>query len=162
MPCERLSMPLVPEQFSPEAPFEFTPGQRIRRSSGARPGRPGLRPLPLAPFRSVLRLKRRLTREGMVSVGGNLHSVPDSTKRRIVEVHTLADEIRIFEDGALIAAHPVFDGSHQRRIEAGHRRFHRFQRRRDTTAGIVLNDAGNKVVQRLLAATSRGRSPGHR
>ncbi len=30
-----------------------------------------LRPLPLAPFKSVLKLERRVSREGMVSVGGN-------------------------------------------------------------------------------------------
>ncbi|MER8646862.1 IS21 family transposase, partial [Mesorhizobium sp. M1252] len=66
-----------------------------------------LRPLPLASFRSVLRLERRISREGMVSVGGNAYSVPDATRRRLVEVHTLANEVRIFEDGALIAVHPV-------------------------------------------------------
>src|SRR6185503_9978695 len=71
---------------------------------------PFLRPLPLAPFRSVLRLERRISRDGMVSVGGNFYSVPDATRRRVVEVHTLADEIRIFEDGTLIGAHPVLEG----------------------------------------------------
>ena len=40
-----------------------------------------------------------------MSVGGNLYSVPDATRRRIVKVHTLAEEVRIFEDGALIATH---------------------------------------------------------
>jgi hypothetical protein len=39
----------------------------------------------------------------MVSVGGNLYSVPDTTRRRIFDVHVLANEIRIFEDGALVA-----------------------------------------------------------
>ena len=39
----------------------------------------------------------------MVSVGGNLYSVPDATRKRIVEVHTLANEVQIFEDGSLIA-----------------------------------------------------------
>lgn len=34
-----------------------------------------LRPLPLAPFRAVLRLERRVTRDGMVSVDANLYSV---------------------------------------------------------------------------------------
>jgi hypothetical protein len=38
----------------------------------------------------------------MVSVGGNLYSVPDATRKRVVEVHTLADEVRIFEEGALL------------------------------------------------------------
>ena len=55
--------------------------------------RPHLKPLPLAPFKAVLRLERRISREGMVSVGGNLYSVPDATRRRPVEVHTLAEEI---------------------------------------------------------------------
>ncbi len=42
--------------------------------------RPHLRPLPLAPLRSVLRLERRVSREGVVSVGGNTYSVPDATR----------------------------------------------------------------------------------
>ena len=80
-----------------------------------------LRPLPLALFRAVLRLGWRISREGMVSVGGNLYSVPDVTRRRMVEVHTLADEICIFEDGVLIAVHPVLEGRHQRRVVPRHR-----------------------------------------
>jgi hypothetical protein len=60
--------------------------------------KPQLRTLPLAPFRSVLKLERRVSHEGMVSVGGNLYSVPDATRKRVVEVHTLANEVRIFEE----------------------------------------------------------------
>lgn len=45
------------------------------------------------PFSAVLKLERRISHEGMVSVGGNYYSVPDATRRRIVEVHSLADEI---------------------------------------------------------------------
>ncbi len=82
---------------------------------------PSLKPLPAGPFRAVLSLERRVTRDGMVSVGGNLSSVPDCTRRRAVEVHVLADEIRIFEDDALIASHPVLDGRGLRRIADGHR-----------------------------------------
>jgi transposase len=83
--------------------------------------RPSLKSLPAGPFTAVLRLERRVTREGMVSVGGNLYSVPDCTRKRAVEVHTLAEEVRIFEDGRLIASHPVLDGRGQRRIAEGHR-----------------------------------------
>ena len=36
--------------------------------------RPHLRPLPLAPFKSVLKLERRVSREGMISVGGNTYT----------------------------------------------------------------------------------------
>jgi transposase len=83
--------------------------------------KPHLRPLPAGPFNAVLKLDRRITCDGMVSVGGNLYSVPDCTRRRVVEVHSLAGEIRIFEDGRPIAIHPVLDGRGQRRIAAGHR-----------------------------------------
>jgi len=81
-----------------------------------------LQPLPMVPFRAVLKLERRVSHEGMVSVGGNLYSVPDATRNRVVEVHTLADEIRIFEAGTLIATHPVLEGRHQRRLAPGHRK----------------------------------------
>ena len=83
--------------------------------------KPHLQALPAGPFNTVLTLERRVTRDGMVSVGGNLYSVPDGTRRRVVEVQTLAGTINILEDGALIAAHPVLEGRGQRRIAAGHR-----------------------------------------
>ena len=83
--------------------------------------RPSLGPLPAGPFQAVLRLERRITRDGMVSVDGNLYSVPDTTRRRPVEVHSMAHEVRILEDGRVVAVHPVLDGRGQRRIIAGHR-----------------------------------------
>jgi transposase len=82
---------------------------------------PYLKALPSTPFNVVLTLDRRVTREGMVSVGGNLYSVPDCTRRRVVEVHALANEIRILEDDKLIAVHPVLEGRGQRRIARDHR-----------------------------------------
>jgi len=83
--------------------------------------RPSLRPLPAGPFQAVLRLERRITKDGMVSVDGNLYSVPNTTRRRPVEVHSTANEVRILEQGEVIAVHPVMDGRGQRRIIAGHR-----------------------------------------
>jgi len=83
--------------------------------------RPSLQKLPAGPFQAVLRLERRITKDGMVSVDGNLYSVPDTTRRRPVEVHSTADEVRILEDGRVVAVHPVMDGRGQRRITAGHR-----------------------------------------
>jgi transposase len=83
--------------------------------------RPKLQPLPAGPFQAVLRLERRITRDGMVSVDGNLYSVPNTARRRAVEVHSTASEVRILEDGQVIAIHPVLDGRGQRRIIVGHR-----------------------------------------
>jgi transposase len=80
-----------------------------------------LQPLPAGPFQAVLRLERRITRDGMVSVDGNLYSVPNTAHRRTVEVHSTANEVHILEDGKIIAAHPVLGGRGQRRIIAGHR-----------------------------------------
>ncbi len=59
--------------------------------------RPSLKPLPAGPFQAVLRLDRRITREGMISVNGNLYSVPNLTRKRVVEVQVLAGEVRIYE-----------------------------------------------------------------
>lgn len=92
-----------------------------------------------------------MSREGMVSVGGNTYSVPDATRSRMVEVHSLADEVRIFENGMLIAAHPVLEGRKQRRIHPDHRRAlapqHRSRTRDDA---IVVKPAGDTVLQRSL------------
>jgi hypothetical protein len=66
--------------------------------------------------------ERRVSREGMVSVGGNLYSVPDTTRKRVLDVQNHPSEVRIFEDGTLIAAHPVLEGKNQRRIDPAHRK----------------------------------------
>jgi transposase len=108
-----------------------------------------LRGLPLVPFRAVLKLERRVSHEGMVSVGGNFYSVPDATRKRVVEVHTLADEIRIFEADRLIAVHPVLEGRHQRRLAPGHRKMPT-QRAMAEAAAIPIGRAGDVVVRRSL------------
>lgn len=108
-----------------------------------------LQPLPLVPFCAVLRLERRVSHEGMVSVGGNLYSVPDATRKRVVEVHTLADEIRIFEAGRLIAVHPVLEGRHQRRVAPGHRKMPSSPRIEENGA-IPIGRAGDVVARRSL------------
>ena len=112
--------------------------------------RPHLRQLPLAPFRAVLRLERRISRDGMVSVGGNFYSVPDATRRCVVEVHTLASEVQIFEDGSLVAAHPVLEGRHQRRVAPGHRKAIISKRSRGVQGDVVLGRNGDVVAQRSL------------
>ena len=83
-----------------------------------------------------------------MSVGGNLYSVPDATRRLPVEVHTLAEEIRIVEDGELIASHPVLEGRHQRRVAPGHRKLGAAARHRCEGGGGVRT--GDAVAQRSL------------
>lgn len=40
----------------------------------------------------------------------------------MLDVQSHPKEIRIFEDGALIAVHPVLDGKNRRRIDPAHRK----------------------------------------
>jgi transposase len=113
---------------------------------------PHLKTLPLAPYRTVLKLERRITRDGMVSVGGNLYSVPDSTRRRTVEVQCLAEQILILEDGRVVAVHPVLEGRNRRRVAPGHRRpRHAGQPQPAPDApAVVLDGAGDRVARRSL------------
>ena len=113
--------------------------------------KPKLQHLPSLPFARSQTGTPRLPRR--VSVGGNLYSVPDATRRRVVEVHTLADEIRIFEDGTLIATHPVLEGRGRRRVAPGHRKFRVVVANATTTADATLITAhpGERVARRSLA-----------
>jgi Mu transposase, C-terminal domain/Integrase core domain len=115
--------------------------------------KPKLQELPSLPFGSVLKLERRVSHEGMISVGGNLYSVPDATRKRVVEVHTLADEIRIFEDGTLIATHPVLEGRGRRRVAPGHRKFRVVVTNATIGADAMLIPIrpGERVARRSLA-----------
>ena len=70
----------------------------------------------------MLTIERRVSKEGVISVGGNYYSVPDTTRRRTLEVQHHVTELRIFEDGAEIARHPVIQGKNRRRIDPAHRK----------------------------------------
>jgi hypothetical protein len=82
--------------------------------------KPELQPLPAVPFDALLKLERRVSHDGLVSIGGNYYSVPDRT-RRVVEVHQLPDTIRILDGGRLVAIHPVMEGRRQYCVDPDHR-----------------------------------------
>lgn len=64
-------------------------------------------------------------------------------------MHTLADAVWIFEDGVLIAVHPVLEGRHQRRVAAGHRKVQRIaDAPRDKP--ILILRTGDVVAARSL------------
>jgi hypothetical protein len=86
----------------------------------------------------------------MVSVGGNLYSVPDATRRRVLDVHVFADEIRIFEAGALIASHAPLEGRDQRRLDPAHRKPLPTRRLPAEGEPIVIRRAGDHVASRSL------------
>jgi len=119
---------------------------------------PHLQPLPVLPFNAVLSVERRVSHDGMVSVHGNLYSVPDPSHRRVVEVQTLADEVRIYADQRLLAVHPVLDGRGQRRVAPGHRHWPPpgggagRPQRPDT---VILSAPGHTVGRRDLGVYDR-------
>lgn len=83
---------------------------------------PSLQALPAGRFDAVLRVERRLSREGCISIGGNYYSVPDGTRARVVDVESTPTQVRILEDGRVIAVHLRLQGRRQRSVLPGHRR----------------------------------------
>ncbi|WP_111735876.1 IS21 family transposase [Roseovarius amoyensis] len=83
---------------------------------------PHLKQHPAIPYSAVLSVERRVSKDGMIAVGGNFYSVPDTTRRRTLEVQHHATELRIYEDSQLIACHPVLEGKARRRVDPAHRK----------------------------------------
>lgn len=111
--------------------------------------KPDLQALPGAPFDALLKLERRVSNDGLVSIGGNYYSVPDRT-RRIVEVHQLPDIIRILDEGRLVATHPVLEGRRKTHTDPGHRQGGA-PRGRSREETIVIGRIGERVGRRSLA-----------
>ena len=112
---------------------------------------PELQPLPAAPFDTLLKLERRVSHDGLVSIGGNYYSVPDRT-RRVVEVHQLPDKIRILDGGRLVATHPVLEGRRQTRVDPSHRQGGAARVIRHSCEDpILIGRRGDQVARRSLA-----------
>jgi transposase len=110
-----------------------------------------LKPLPFAPYRAVLKLERRVSHEGMVSIAGNLYSVPDTTRRRILDIHVFADQIRIFENATLVAVHAPLEGRDKTRVDPAHRQPSTRSRLHPSDGEpIVIRRTGDQVARRPL------------
>ena len=92
----------------------------------------------------------------MVSVDGNLYSVPDTIRKRQLEVQRSATEVQIFEQGQCVARHPLLHGRGQRHLAPGHR-----SPRKTAPASPappipgVLTRPGEVVAERDLAVYQR-------
>ncbi|MGE5669446.1 MAG: IS21 family transposase [Betaproteobacteria bacterium] len=110
-----------------------------------------LQPLPALAFDAVIRLERRISHEGMVSVAQNFYSVPDGTRKRVVEVQMSPTQVRLYEAGTLIAVHPVLEGRHQRSLLRGHRRGPRVSTgSAPAHPAAILTAPGQRVARRSL------------
>ena len=68
-------------------------------------------------------------------------------------MHTLPQEMRIYEDGVLLAAHPVVEGRHQRRVAPGHRKAATrgaATHGPEPDRGAIVARTGDRVGQRSL------------
>jgi transposase len=101
-----------------------------------------LRPLPHSRLDLVLSIERRVSSDGLVSVGGNYYSVPDGTARQ-VSVETTACEVRILDGQRLVAIHPRLTGRRQHSVLPIHR--HRHQ------ASLTRHALAHQVAQRPMA-----------
>ena len=72
-------------------------------------------------------------------------------RRRVVEVHRTAAEVRILEDGQVIAVHPVLEGRGGRCIAAGHRTLPRPANSNTPRHSAPVARAGEMVTPRPLA-----------
>ena len=69
----------------------------------------------------MITLGRRITKDGFVSYNGNEYSVPEGLLRSEVQIRATLEELYLFQDGQLVATHPVLEGRRQRRLASGHR-----------------------------------------
>jgi transposase len=112
---------------------------------------PELQSLPAFPFDALLKLERRVSHDGLVSIGGNYYSVPDRT-RRVVEVHQLPDQIRILDGGRLVATHPILEGRRQYRVDTSHRQGAAARSARHLVDdAVIIGRIGDRVAHRPLA-----------
>lgn len=131
---------------------------------------PELQALPATPFDALIKLERRVSHDGLVSIGGNYYSVPDRT-RRIVEVQQLPDVIRILDQGRIVAVHPVLEGRRRTRVTPDHRQGGQRQAGRQGPrshgSDLVVGRPGDHIPRRSLEfyqavgnriAVSEGRS----
>ena len=110
-----------------------------------------LQRLPNTPFEALLKLERRVSHEGFVSVSGNHYSVPDRT-RRVVEVHQLPNIIRILDGGRLVATHPILEGRRQYRVDPAHRQGNAARAMRHGYEDVItIGRRGDHVARRSLA-----------
>lgn len=112
--------------------------------------RASLKALPAGRFDAVLRTERRVSHEGMVSVGGNLYSVPDGTSKRVLEVETTAECVRIHEGKRLVAVHALLHGRRQRSLLPGHRQARRSNPAPEVDKPAPVQPPGHSVARRAL------------
>jgi transposase len=80
-----------------------------------------LKPLPAQAYIPLLTVGRRISRDGFVAYNGNEYSVPDAISRMDVEVRATLENVGLYQEGKMLALHPLLPGRGQRRLNPLHR-----------------------------------------
>ena len=105
-----------------------TANTRVHGTTGEVPGerleeeQTHLTPLPVTSYTPMITLGRRITKDGFISYNGNEYSVPEGLMSSEVQVRASLEELHLFQDGELVATHPVQEGRRHRRLDPRHRR----------------------------------------
>ena len=116
--------------------------------------RASLQPLPAGIFDDVLSSERRVTRDGMVSVDGNLYSVPNGLRLSSVQVERTATALRLIHEEQLLAVHPLLIGRGQRQVLEGHRARVKPHNSSTVATAPAIGGDGDEVVRRDLEVYS--------
>ena len=86
----------------------------------------------------------------MVSVDGNLYSIPNGLRRRSVQIERTATELRILDADEVIAIHALLMGRGKRQIIDAHRARVRAHRAVAPRPQSRIGVAGDEICQRGL------------
>ena len=92
------------------------PGERLKDEQTH------LYPLPVNSYIPMITLGRRITRDGFISYNGNEYSVPEGLMSSEVQIRASLEELHLFQDGELVATHPLQEGRRLRLLDPKHRR----------------------------------------
>jgi transposase len=79
--------------------------------------------LPSSDYIPMITLGRKISRDGYVAYNGNDYSVPEGLFQPEVTVAATLAEVRLYQDGRLVATHPLLESKGQRRLNPDHRHY---------------------------------------
>lgn len=103
-----------------------------------------LRVLPGGSFDRLMVEERRMSRDGFISFGGNLYSVPDTVRSRRMELRVYLEHLEIWEKDALVAIHRLSGGKGKRVLDPQHRQrlWQRLKKNPETQGPLFLQEPG--------------------
>ena len=123
---------------------------------------PSLQPLPLWPYRPILRLQRKISRDGMICYQGNYYSVPDGYRSPQVDIQITPRELLIVDHDQLIASHRLAGAGTkgQQILGPSHRKAPSSQRSQSAHEAFPRNfhqplDLYQAIAERLSATTRK-------